>query len=102
MDPKAVHSVSVYIVYLMICCTGLCLVTCHVPLFAIPSTVAQQAPLSTGILQARILEWFLCPPPGDLPNPGIKPRSPALPVDFLLSELPRKPKETVVGILSLL
>ena len=27
-----------------------------------------------------------CPPPGDLPNPGIKPRSPALQVDSLLSE----------------
>ena len=28
-----------------------------------------------GILQARILEWVGCPPPGDLPNPGIKPSS---------------------------
>ena len=28
------------------------------------------------------------PPPGDLPNPGIKPRSPALQVDSLLSEPP--------------
>ena len=26
-----------------------------------------------GILQARILEWLLCPSPGDLPNPGIEP-----------------------------
>ena len=25
-----------------------------------------------GILQERILEWVLCPPPGDLLNPGIK------------------------------
>ena len=25
-----------------------------------------------GILQARILEWVPCPPPGDLPNPGIE------------------------------
>ena len=30
-----------------------------------------------GILQARILEWVACPPPGDLPNPGIKCTSPA-------------------------
>ena len=29
-----------------------------------------------GILQARILEWYLFPSPGDLPNPGIKSRSP--------------------------
>ena len=29
-----------------------------------------------GILQARVLEWVApCPPPGDLPNPGIKPMS---------------------------
>ena len=31
-----------------------------------------------------------CPPPGDLANPGIEPRSPALQVDFLPSEPPRK------------
>ena len=28
-----------------------------------------------GILQARILEWVAIPPPGDLPDPGIKPES---------------------------
>ena len=28
-----------------------------------------------GILQARILEWVLCSPPGDLPDPGIEPVS---------------------------
>ena len=32
-----------------------------------------------------------CPPPGDLPDPGIKPRSPALQVDSLPSVLPGKP-----------
>ena len=35
-----------------------------------------------GILQVRILEWVAFPSPGDLPNPGIKPRSPALQVDL--------------------
>ena len=45
-----------------------------------------QAPLSMGILQARILEWVPCPPPGDLPNPGIEPRSPALHADSLPAE----------------
>ena len=30
-------------------------------------------------LQARILEWVACPPPGDLPNPGIELASPASP-----------------------
>ena len=36
-----------------------------------------------GILQARILEWVACPTPGDLPNPGIEPASPALQADSL-------------------
>ena len=43
-----------------------------------------------------------CPPPGDLPNPGIEPRSPALWADSLPSEPPGKPKNTGVGSLSLL
>ena len=43
-----------------------------------------------------------CPPPGDLSNPGIKPRSPALQADSLPSESPGKPKNTGVGSLSLL
>ena len=43
-----------------------------------------------------------CPPPGDLPNPGIKPRSPRLQADSLPSEPPGKPKNTGVGNLSLL
>ena len=43
-----------------------------------------------------------CPPPGDLPNPGIKPRSPTLQADSLLSQPPEKLKNTGVGSLSLL
>ena len=63
----------------------------HVRLFATPWTVACQAPLSMGILQARILSGLPCPPPGDLSNLGIEPRSPALPADSLPSKPPRKP-----------
>ena len=44
-----------------------------------------------GILQARILEWVAFPSPVDIPNPGIKPGSPALQVDSLPAELPGKP-----------
>ena len=44
-----------------------------------------------GILQARILEWVSCPPPGDLPNPGIEPRSPTLQANSLMTEPPGKP-----------
>ena len=51
-----------------------------------------------GILQARILQWVAFPPsPGDLPNPGIEPRSPAVQVDSLPAELTGKPKNTGVG-----
>ena len=44
-----------------------------------------------GILQARILEWLLFSSSGNLPDPGIKPRSPTLQTDSLLSEPPGKP-----------
>ena len=54
-----------------------------------------------GILQARILKWVDFPSPGDLPNPGIKPGSPALQVDSLPAELLGKPKNTGVGSLFL-
>ena len=47
--------------------------------------------LGPRIHQARILEWVTCPPPGDLPSPGTQPRSPALQVDFLLTEPPGTP-----------
>ena len=43
-----------------------------------------------GILQARTLEWVAIPAPGDLPNPGIKPRCPTLQADSLPAEPPGK------------
>ena len=46
-----------------------------------------------GILLARILEWVvLFPSPGDLPNPGIKPKSPALAGGFFTTEPLGSPK----------
>ena len=51
-----------------------------------------------GILPARILEWVAF----DLPNPGIKLRSPALQADSLPAQPQGKPKNTGVGSLSLL
>ena len=42
------------------------------------------------------------PFPGDLSNPGVEPRSPALQADSLTNEPPGKPKNTGVGSLSLL
>ena len=78
-----------------------CCVLSRVQLFANPWTVAHQASLSMGILQAKY--WSgLCSPPGDLPNLGIEPRSPALQADSLPAEPPWNPKNTGLGSLSLL
>ena len=55
-----------------------------------------------GILQARILQRVAVPFSGDLPNPGIKPRSPALQEDSLPAEPHGKSKHTGVSSLSLL
>ena len=55
-----------------------------------------------GILREEYWSGLPCPPPGDLPYPGIKPRSPALQIDSLPSEPPGKPKNTGMGSLSLL
>ena len=42
-------------------------------------TVAHEAPLSMGFSRQEYWSGLLCPPPGDLPNPGIKPTSPTSP-----------------------
>ena len=62
----------------------------------------QQASLFIAILQARILEWGATPSSWGSSQPRTEPRSPALQVDSLLSELPGKPKNPRVGSLSLL
>ena len=41
-----------------------------------------------GIFQARALEWWPFPSPGDLPDPGIEPWAPVLQADALPSEPP--------------
>ena len=69
---------------------------------ATPWTVAHQTPLSMGFSRQEYWSGLPCPPPGDLPNPGIEPKSPALQEDSLPSEPPGKPKNTGVGSLSLL
>ena len=50
-----------------------------VQLFATLWTVACQAPLSMGFSRQEYFSGLPGPPPGDLPNPGIKPTSPATP-----------------------
>ena len=58
-----------------------CVLSCfsHIRICETTWTVARQAPLSMGILQARILEGLPCPPPGDLPDPAIQAVSLKLP-----------------------
>ena len=55
-----------------------------------PWTVAHQAPLSMEFSRLEYWSEWPFPSPGDLPNPGIKPGSPALQADSLLSEPPGK------------
>ena len=44
----------------------------HVWFFVTPWTVAHQAPLSMGLSRQEYWSGLPCPPPGDLPDPGIE------------------------------
>ena len=55
-------------------------------LFATPWTISHQAPPSMGFSRQEYWSGLPFPSPGDLPNPGIEPGSPALYADTLLSE----------------
>ena len=63
----------------------------HVRLFATPWTVAYQAPPSMGFSRQEYWSGLPFPSPGDRPDPGIEPGSPALQADALTSEPPGKP-----------
>ena len=57
--------------------SGACMLNCfsHVQLFGTPWTIAHQAPLSMRFPRQEYWSGLPCPPPGDLPDPGIKPTS---------------------------
>ena len=63
----------------------------HVLLSATPWTVAHQAPLSMEFPNQEYWSGLPFTPPGDLPDPGSEPQSPALAGGFLTTELPGKP-----------
>ena len=66
----------------------------HVQLFMTPWTIACQAPLSMGFSRQEYWSGLPCPPPGDLPTPGIEPtppQSPALAGGFFTIAPPGKP-----------
>ena len=62
-----------------------------VRLSATPRTVSCRAPLLMEFSRQGYWSGLSFPPPGDLPNPGIEPRSPALQANSLPSEPPGKP-----------
>ena len=63
----------------------------HVQLFVTPWTVAHLALLSMGFSRQEYWSGLPFPSPGNLPDPGIEPRSPTLRADALTSEPPGKP-----------
>ena len=54
-------------------------------------TVAHQAPLSMGFSRQEYWSELPCPPPGDLPNPGVEPVSAVLAGRFFITKLLGKP-----------
>ena len=68
-------------------------------LFVIPWTVARQASLSLGFPTQEYWSELSSPSPGDLPDPGLKPTSPASPAStsrFLTTALPGKPPKLML------
>ena len=60
----------------------------RVLLFVTPWTVAHQAPLSRAFCRQEYWSGLPCPPPGDLPDPGIHPMSPVSPSALQVDSLP--------------
>ena len=84
LKKKTTLNYNTYMGYVCVC------VLSRVRLFATPRTVAHQAPLSMGFPRQEYWSGLRFPPPGDLPNPGIEPASPALAGRFFTTEPPGK------------
>ena len=62
-------------------------------------TVAHQAPLSMGFSRKEYWSVLPCPPPGDLPDPGIEPvplKSSAFEGGFFTTSVPEKPTHSLL------
>ena len=70
---------------------------CHVRLFAIPWTVALQAPLSMGFSRQDYWSGLPFASPGDLPDPGIKPKPSAVAAGFFTTEPPGKSSSQITS-----
>ena len=105
----SLYNVSLYLLivifYILKSLLCACMLNCfsYVQLFAALWTVTRQAPLPMGFSRQEYQSGLPCPSPGDLPDPGIEPGSPAWQVDSLsLHHLgsPQKPTKQVSGSLS--
>ena len=81
-----IYSCIFIFLYMMCLVAQSCLTLCD-PMDCSPC----QAPLSMGFSRQKYWSGLPCPPPGDLPKPGIKPRSSMLQADSLPSEPLGKP-----------
>ena len=73
-------------------CVCVCVLVSHAQLFATPWIVAHQVLLSMELSRQEYQSRLPFFSPGDLPDLGIEPGSPALQADSLLSEPPEKPQ----------
>ena len=77
-----------------LCCVWVLSRFSRVRLFATAWSVARQALLSMGFIRQEYWSGLPCPPPGDLPNPGVEPESPVSPAlagGLFTTEPPGKP-----------
>ena len=79
-----IYQVPVYL------CMSTCVCHSVITNSATPWTVAHQGPLSVGFPRQEYWCGLPFPSPGDLPNPGIEPVSPAWEGGFFTAELPEK------------
>ena len=101
--------INVYLIIFTFTCSPLItrnslllLLSCyHVRLFVTPRTVSSQAPLSMGFPRQKYWSGLPFPSPGDLPDLGIKSVSTALAGRFFTTELPRKPRNSIIKLLKL-
>ena len=90
LTPHTHTNICLLNLYSSLACS-LVLMLSHVQLFATPSTVAYQCPLSMGCSRQEYWSGLPFPPPGNLPNPGTEPTSLASAAGFSTTEPPGKP-----------
>ena len=64
---------------------------------SLPWTVACQAPLSLEFSRQEYWSGLPCPPPGDLPDPGIEPVSPARVGEFFTTSITWEAQDQITG-----